>query len=77
MATATTIPDAIEIAVAEHERVTCDDLPPLEEWVDPETFAKLTADRTEWDGPLEFTYIWYRVTISPDGGVTVTLPERR
>lgn len=67
----TPVPAIVE-RVAAHERAEPEELPSLANVVSPDTFARLTtawADQTE---PIEFTYVWYRVTVYPGGEVIVT-----
>lgn len=64
--------EAVIETVAEYEKVKPDDLPTLAYSVDSATLTKLT---TRWDDqtePIEFTYVWYEVTIDPTGKVTIT-----
>lgn len=66
--------ETIVTTVAEYEDVSPRDLPPLREWIAPETLARLTTDRCDRTDSLELSYIWYRVTVHPDGDITVTQP---
>lgn len=63
---------AIVETVAEYEDTSLQDLPSLEDWIDADTARKLLSDRSTWTEPLEFTYLWYHVTVSPTGEVTIT-----
>lgn len=59
-------------AVAEHENARVEGLPLLRDQVPSTTMDKLT---TEWDTqtePLEFSYLWYTITVSSNGEVSVT-----
>lgn len=58
-------------AVAEHEQVDAADLPPLDEWIHPATRDALTGSWKLLDSSFEFRYLWYRVTVHPDGNVHV------
>lgn len=72
MTTWSAIAAAVRTRVADHEEASPGELPPVDDWVAPETRLELaTADRNRTE-PVEFTYLWYHVTVSPDGEVTVT-----
>lgn len=58
-------------SVAEHEQVDAADLPPLDEWLHPATLDALTGSWGQLDSGLEFRYLWYHVTVHPDGSVHV------
>lgn len=62
----------IDKSVAEYENVRPDDLPPLVDKLDGETFQRLTTMEGQLTGPLNFEYLWYDVTVLPDGEVVVT-----
>lgn len=66
------ITETIIKTVADYENVPPDDLPPLADKVDVETYHKLTASDGQLDEPLEFEYLWYQVTVQPDCEVSVT-----
>lgn len=58
--------------VAAYEEVQPADLPTLALSVDTATLTKLTTGWNDQTEPIEFTYVWYEVTIDPTGKVTVT-----
>lgn len=58
--------------VATHEQVAPEDLPSLADAVSPDIYTRLTTAWAEQTDPIEFTYVWYHVTVYPDGGVIVT-----
>lgn len=57
--------------VAAFEQISPEDLPAVAESVSPETFTRLTTEWTEQTAPIEFSYVWYGVTITPAGEVTI------
>lgn len=58
-------------AVAAYEQVESTDLPPLDDWVDPATLDTLAGSWTELDRSIEFRYVWYLVTVHPNGEVRI------
>lgn len=58
--------------VAEYENVRPDDLPPLMDTIVAETVRRLTAMESQLTEPVTFEYLWYDVTVLPDGEVVVT-----
>lgn len=58
-------------SVAESEQAPPEVLPSLEDWLDPETFTDLTSTGSGRTDPLEFTYLWYQITVDPTEEVTV------
>lgn len=58
-------------AIAEHEEVPPADLPPLEGSIDSENFKRLTETEVQLTEKLEFSYIWYRITIEADSVVAI------
>lgn len=58
--------------VAEQEGVSPEELPSLEENINAEAFSQLTDTHGPPPEPLEFTYVWYQVTVHPSGEVTIT-----
>lgn len=68
-------PDVIESivrSVAEYENVSPEDLPPLEEKIEAGTLRQLGGAERRLSEPLEFSYLFYQVTVQPGGDVTVT-----
>lgn len=57
--------------VATSEQVSPEDLPAVAEAVSSKTFTRLTTEWIDQAAPIEFTYVWYRVTIAPTGEVTI------
>lgn len=66
------VTDSIVETVADHENVSPEELPPLEEKIPSAQFDKLTAPESGLSEPMEFEYLWYQVTVHPAGEVTVT-----
>lgn len=58
--------------VAEYEQCPPEALPALKEKIDSETYRKLTTVEGPLTEPLNFEYLWYQVTVQPDGEVIVT-----
>lgn len=58
--------------VADWENFTPEELPPLAEQIDTETYQQLASYESELTEPLTFEYLWYNVTVLPDGEVFVT-----
>lgn len=71
MAQSHDVTESIVRTVAEHENVSPDDLPPLEEKIDFETLRQLEDAESRLTKRLEFMYLFYQVTVKPDGEVTV------
>lgn len=71
MAQSHDVTESIVRTVAEHENVSPDDLPPLEEKIDLETLRQLEDAESRLTKRLEFMYLFYQVTVQPDGEVTV------
>lgn len=61
--------------VAAFEEVSPEDLPALTDAVPSEIVTRLTTEWPNQTDPIEFTYIWYHVTVSPTGEITIRLPE--
>lgn len=57
-------------AVAGYEKVDPGDLPPVEDSVPLDVFHKL-KDVQNGSEPLQFTYLWYQITVQPSGEVAV------
>lgn len=72
MLSAAEVKTTIVNTVADHENVSPDELPPLADKLDTETFQRLTIPEMELTEPLSFEYLWYQVTVLPDGDVVVT-----
>lgn len=72
MAQSSEITKSIVETVAEYENASPENLPPLADKIDSETFHQLTATDCKLPEPIEFTYLWYEITVQPDGGVTIT-----
>ena len=58
-------------SIAELEQVNAAELPPLEEWIEPLTQDALSRPWEQLESTVEFTYMWYHVTVHPDGEVHV------
>lgn len=63
---------AITSEVATYEGASPEILPELETWVSSEIVEELSTARNDRTRSLEFAYLWYRVTVHPDGEITVT-----
>lgn len=61
--------------VATFEEVPPEDLPSLADAVPSEIMTRMTTEWADQTDPIEFTYIWYHITVSPMGEITVSLPE--
>ena len=72
MAHSTDIPNEIVTTVADYENASPTDLPPLEDRLDSETYHQLESIEGELTEPLAFEYLFYDVTVLPDGEVIVT-----
>lgn len=72
MAQSSKITKSIVEAVAEYEDTSPDNLPPLAEKIDPETFHRITATDSQLTEPISFEYLWYRITVLPDREVVVS-----
>lgn len=72
MAQSSRVTKTIVKTVADYENASTDDLSPLADKLDTETFHRLTTVKAELTEPLTFEYLWYDVTVHPDGGVIVT-----
>lgn len=62
----------IVTTVADYENASPDQLPPLEDNLDSETYHQLVSFESELTEPLTFEYLWYQVTVLPEGEVVVT-----
>ena len=71
MAQKQAVTESIVRTVAEYENVSPEDLPPLEERIDSKTLTQLEGAESRLTEPLEFSYVFYRVTVQPDGEVNV------
>lgn len=58
--------------VAEYENASPKNLPPLPGKINSGIFHQLTATDCEFTEPVEFMYLWYEITVQPDGEVTIT-----
>lgn len=72
MAQSSEVTEIIVKTVADYENTSPDDLPPLADKLDAETFHQLTTPDEEVTEPLEFEYLFYDVTVLPDREVVVT-----
>lgn len=72
MVKATDVTDEIVATVADYENVSPNDLPPLEDKLDSETYHQLDSVESELTEPLTFEYLFYDVTVLPDGEVIAT-----
>lgn len=64
-------PEIIKNTIAGHEGVAPRELPDLEEWIGSSMFHRLIETERGQAEPLEFSYLWYRITLYPSGYVTV------
>ena len=71
MAQCTGVTKTIVNTVADYENASPEVLPPLADKLDSETYNQLTAGQPQPTEQLEFEYLWYEVTVEPDGEVTV------
>lgn len=71
MSQSSDLTSAVVQAVAEHEEIPPADLPPLEEFLDPETFHQLTKLGSRPTDELEFSYLWYRIKVEAGSIVAV------
>ena len=71
MALSSDVTKTIVSRVAEYEQCPPEKLPALEEKIDSDTYRQLMSCEDPLHGPLEFEYLWYQVTVEPDGEVTV------
>ena len=72
MTQSTDVTNEIVTTVADYENVTPNDLPPLEDKLDSETYHQLDSVESELTEPLTFEYLFYDVTVLPDGEVIAT-----
>lgn len=64
--------EAVIAEVAEQEETSPDDLPSLSDWVDEQTLDRLTSSWDEISRDIDFTYLWYQITVLPNREVVVT-----
>lgn len=72
MSQSSTITKTIVETVADQEEASPDELPSLAENLEAETYQQLTASEDKVTEPLTFEYLFYKVTVLPDGEVVVT-----
>lgn len=72
MARSSSVTEYIVTTIADCENVSPDELPPLAEKLNTETFQQLVSFESEVTEPLTFEYLFYDVTVLPDGEVVVT-----
>ena len=72
MTQSTDVTDEIVTTVADYENVSPTDLPPLEDTLDSGTYHQLDSVESELTEPLTFEYLFYDVTVLPDGEVIAT-----
>ena len=72
MAPSSSVTEYIVTTVADCENAPPDDLPPLAEELNTETFQQLVSFESELTEPLTFEYLYYDVTVLPDGEVIVS-----
>lgn len=72
MAQSSDVMNEIVKTVADYENASPGELPPLAEMIDADTFQQLVSSESALTGPLTFEYLWYDVTVLPDGEVVVT-----
>lgn len=58
--------------IADYELSSTDELPSLADWLDEEIYEQLTAQEDQLTESLTFEYVWYDITILPNGTVVVT-----
>lgn len=58
--------------VAEYENALPENLSSVADKVDSETFHRQTATDCELTEPIEFTHLWYEITVQSDGEVAIT-----
>ena len=63
--------EEIRESVAWSENAREMELPPLEDWIPQQKYQALISDSEDRAAPLELSYLWYTVTVHPDGSVTV------
>ena len=63
----------IKKKIAEHEDVAPRELPDLEDWIGSSMFQWLIDTERGQTEPLEFTYLWYRITLYPSGEFIIVL----
>lgn len=64
--------NAVVETVADYENASPEELPPLADDIDAETFHQLVSGGSELTEPVRFEYLWYDVTVLPGGEVVVT-----
>lgn len=69
MAQSSEVTQTIVNTVADYENTSPEVLPPLADKLDAETYNQLTASKRQLTERLEFEYLWYQVTVEPDGEV--------
>lgn len=57
--------------VADYENASPDQLPPLADQIDSETYQQLVSPEKELIEPLTLAYLFYDVTVLPEGEVVV------
>lgn len=72
MAHYTNVTKTIVETVADYEHASPNELPPLEDKLDEKTYQQLTAPEGQLSEPLTFEYLFYDITVLPDGEVVVT-----
>lgn len=72
MAQSSEVTKTIVNTVAVYENTSPEVLPPLADKLDSETYNQLTASKRQLTEPLNIEYVWYDVTVLPDGEVIVT-----
>ena len=66
------VTNEIVTTVADYENASPNDLPSLADKLDAETYQQLLNPEDELSELLNFEYIFYEVTVTPDGEVIVT-----
>ena len=72
MAHSINVAKTIVETVADYEHASPNELPPLEDKLDEKTYQQLTALEGQLSEPLTFEYLFYDITVLPDGEVVVT-----
>ena len=71
MADSSKVTKTIVETVANYEHAAPNELPPLEDELDEQTYQQLTAPE-ELSEPLSFEYLWYDITVLPEREAIVT-----
>ena len=72
MAHSINVTKTIVETVADYEHASPHELPPLEDKLDEKTYQQLTAPEGQLSEPPTFEYLFYDISVLPDGEVVVT-----